>query len=481
MAVTSGVKSSYDITAAATTAGVGQAPDRRRLYDFSDRVAELAPEESPFFVYLSKVAKVPTDDPVFRFLENRSKIDWTTRNFKLAAHVNGESAVSAGSSYTFTVDADGATGGTDSGGASVDFLVKGMVFAVNTVSGSAGYSQTLVRVDSSPQDQGTSTTFQGKIVDVSNTTNSSGAITGEEILSNNDNCQVIGTSFAEGSGSPDAWSNEIEDDFGYTQIFKTAAEMSNTAIATRYRGYANEWERIWALKLREHKVDIERAMLFGQRARVSSVQYTEGIVGHILKNGTAQIGDAALSYSTGAPYYRSVEDSELTYDRLLSDMEVIFDPARGGASEKLVLAGLPVISFFNKLGSDSFLSTSMAHNANAALSGAATTTNQSPHRMNMSERAGAFGHKVMTIETIHGTMHLVKEPLFRGISANMMAMVDMSQVSYRPLVGNGLNRDTAILTNVQNADEDLRKDMILTEAGLEVTLPEAHALYHVEF
>ena len=481
MAVTSGVKSSYDITAAATTAGVGQAPDRRRLYDFSDRVAELAPEESPFFVYLSKVAKVPTDDPVFRFLENRSKIDWTTRNFKLAAHVNGESAVSAGSSYTFTVDADSATGGTDSGGASVDFLVKGMVFAVNTVSGSAGYSQTLVRVDSSPQDQGTSTTFQGKIVDVSNTTNSSGAITGEEILSNNDNCQVIGTSFAEGSGSPDAWSSEIEDDFGYTQIFKTAAEMSNTAIATRYRGYANEWERIWALKLREHKVDIERAMLFGQRARVSSVQYTEGIVGHILKNGTAQIGDAALSYSTGAPYYRSVEDSELTYDRLLSDMEVIFDPARGGASEKLVLAGLPVISFFNKLGSDSFLSTSMAHNANAALSGAATTTNQSPHRMNMSERAGAFGHKVMTIETIHGTMHLVKEPLFRGISANMMAMVDMSQVSYRPLVGNGLNRDTAILTNVQNADEDLRKDMILTEAGLEVTLPEAHALYHVEF
>ena len=481
MAVTSGVKSSYDITAAATTAGVGQAPDRRRLYDFSDRVAELAPEESPFFVYLSKVAKVPTDDPVFRFLENRSKIDWTTRNFKLAAHVNGESAVSAGSSYTFTVDADGATGGTDSGGASVDFLVKGMVFAVNTVSGSAGYSQTLVRVDSSPQDQGTSTTFQGKIVDVSNTTNSNGAITGEEILSNNDNCQVIGTSFAEGSGSPDAWSSEIEDDFGYTQIFKTAAEMSNTAIATRYRGYANEWERIWALKLREHKVDIERAMLFGQRARVSSVQYTEGIVGHILKNGTAQIGDAALSYSTGAPYYRSVEDSELTYDRLLSDMEVIFDPARGGASEKLVLAGLPVISFFNKLGSDSFLSTSMAHNANAALSGAATTTNQSPHRMNMSERAGAFGHKVMTIETIHGTMHLVKEPLFRGISANMMAMVDMSQVSYRPLVGNGLNRDTAILTNVQNADEDLRKDMILTEAGLEVTLPEAHALYHVEF
>ena len=475
MAVTSGVKSSYDITAAATSAGVGQAPDRRRLYDFSDRVAELAPEESPFFVYLSKVAKVPTDDPVFRFLENRSKIDWTTRNFKLAADVNGGAAVTAGSSYSVTADADGATGGTSSGGASVDFLVKGMVFAVNTVSGSSGYTQALIRVDSAPVDAGTSTTFTGKVVALS------GSSTAAKTLSNNDNCQVVGTSFQEGTGSPDAWSSEIEDDYGYTQIFKTAAEMSNTAIATRYRGYANEWERIWALKLREHKVDIERAMLFGQRARVSSIQYTEGIVGHILKNATVNTGDTALSYTSGAPYFRSVAEAELTYDRLLSDLEVMFDPARGGASDKLVLAGLPVISFFNKLGSDSFLSTSLAHNANAALSGANTTTNQSPHRMNMSERAGAFGHKVMTIETIHGTMHLVKEPLFRGISSDFMAMIDMSKVAYRPLVGNGLNRDTAILTNVQNADEDLRKDMILTEAGLEITLPEAHALYQVEF
>ena len=123
----------------------------------------------------------------------------------------------------------------------------------------------------------------------------------------------------------------------------------------------------------------------------------------------------------------------------------------------------------------------MSHNAHAALSASATQPNQSPHRMNMQERNGAFGHKVFTIETVHGTMHLVKEPLFRGMTSNFMAMVDMSQIAYRPLVGNGINRDTAILSNVQNADEDLRKDMILTEAGLEITLPESHSLYNVEF
>ena len=55
-------------------------------------------------------------------------------------------------------------------------------------------------------------------------------------------------------------------------------------------------------------------------------------------------------------------------------------------------------------------------------------------------------------------------------------MVDMDNVAYRPLVGNGVNRDTQIMTNVQSADEDLRKDMIMTEAGLEVSLPESHYL-----
>jgi hypothetical protein len=49
-------------------------------------------------------------------------------------------------------------------------------------------------------------------------------------------------------------------------------------------------------------------------------------------------------------------------------------------------------------------------------------------------------------------------------------------VWYRPLIGNGHNRDTYIKTNVQENDIDGRKDMILTEAGLEIDLPETHGL-----
>jgi hypothetical protein len=425
----------------------------RRLFNFSDRVADLAPDESPFFVYLSKVAKVPTDDPQFRFLEDRTKVSMTDRGFLLAG---SHSIPAAGSTLTYSVDT--------SGGASVDWLVKGMVFAVDYTENNSPET-IIVRVETAPTDAGSTSTFTGRTIS---------AIDGAETGADNAKCQVIGTSYAEGTGAPDVFSEELDNDFGYTQIFKTACEMSNTARATHYRGYADEFQRIWNLKLREHKVDIERAMLFGQRASQNGIQYTEGICGHVIKNGTSVVNDAALSYSSGAPYFRSSTAAELTYDRILSDFEVVYDPARGGTDSKLALASMPVLTFFNKLGADAFLNTSM-------MSGTSTAVNDvSNVRYNLSEKQGSYGHRILSVDTIHGTMNLVKEPLFRQFASGFLMMVDLDHVAYRPLVGNGVNRDTQIQTNVQSADEDLRKDMIITEAGLEVSLPETHYLLNLE-
>ena len=68
------------------------------------------------------------------------------------------------------------------------------------------------------------------------------------------------------------------------------------------------------------------------------------------------------------------------------------------------------------------------------------------------------------------------EPFLRGPYENYACAVDLSNVAYRPLVGNGQNRDTVIMTNVQANDSDSRQDMVLTEAGLEISLPETHAI-----
>ena len=475
MAVNQGQLKVTDVAQSASNSHAsahGTTPDNRRLYNFGDRIAELAPEESPFFVYLSKVSKVPTDEPVFRFLEDRSKTDWSDRTFLLGAAVNGSAAVSAGSSYSFTVDADNIQAGGDSTGLyAPQFLVKGMVFAVNTKTAAISdvdVSQVVVRVQSAPAISGTGGTdgiasFTGKILSLPADSGS----TDSDILDDNAKCMVIGTSFEEGSGSPDVFSGEIDDDFGYTQIFKTAAEMSNTAIATKYRGYADEWSRIWSLKLREHKVDIERAMLFSQRARQGSSQLTDGIVGHIIRTVTPSNDASKLSYSRGSSYFKSITTAEFSYDEILGDLEVLFDPARGGSGQKLCLAGLPVISYLNKVGSAGFLYQN-------------TVDGRVVNNFELEPRNGAFGHKIMELDTIHGSLAIVKEPLFRGYASGMMLIADMNNVAYRPLIGNGQNRDTHIISNVQQADEDLRKDMILTEAGLEVTVPESHCLYSFE-
>ena len=422
----------------------------RRLYNFSDRVADLAPVESPFFVYLSKVAKVPTDDPQFRFLEDRNKIAITDRSFLIQAAVT---LSAAGSLTTVTFDT--------AGGASVDWLVKGMVVAIGEDDDSTNQpAHNIVRIESL-SDSGSYTTAQVRTI------SKAGAASAELAIDDNTKCMVVGTSFEEGSGSPDVWSQELDNDYGYTQIFKTACELTNTARATRYRGYADEWQRIWNLKLREHKVDIERAMLFGQRASIQGIQYSEGIAGQIMKNSqsNAVVGGGQVAYNEGEAYFKSVTAAEWTYDDMLTDLEVIFDPARGGNSSKLALCSLPVISQFNKMGDGGFIDNSTA----------------STQAQYMIERAqGSFGHRVTKVDTIHGDITLIKEPLFRGLAAGFMCMVDLDHVSYRPLVGNGLNRDTHIITNVQSDDEDLRKDMILTEAGLEVSLPETHALFNLE-
>jgi len=417
----------------------------RRLFDFSDRIAELAPEESPFFVYLSKVAKVPTSDSQFRFLEDRTKIHMTDRSFLL----NGATTLLAeGSSQDLSFDT--------SGGASVDFLLPGMVVAIGNVDGNSVPTTANVRINS-VTDAGSTTTCNVTVIQHAGSTE----------VADDSKCTVIGTSFEQGSGSPDVFSQELDHDTGFTQIFKTACELTNTARATIYRGYADEFQRIWNLKLREHKVDIERAMLFGQKGTSNGIQYTDGIVGSTIRNGYANVVNdgSKLSYNMDKPYYKSSQTSELTYDDLLSDFEVIFDPARGGGRAKLALASRPVISHFNKLGSNSFIDGSISNN---------------DQRYNFPASQGAFGHLITKVQTIHGDVSLVAESLFRGFASGFMMMVDLDHVAYRPLVGNGINRDTSITTNVQQADEDLRKDMILTEAGLEVTLPETNALINLE-
>jgi len=94
-------------------------------------------------------------------------------------------------------------------------------------------------------------------------------------------------------------------------------------------------------------------------------------------------------------------------------------------------------------------------------------------------RKKVFGADVTTISTPFGHMNVTRNIHLDGSPIKILA-VNMKHVSYRPLVGNGLNRDTAIYVGVQtleNSGVDRRVDLIQTEAGMEFQMPESHAYW----
>ena len=441
----------------------------RRKFNFGERVAELAPMQSPFFVYLSKVAKKATNDPVFKFLEQRHQ--WQRRNFLVQTGdtLADGGAITANGTATLAADEDLVLHckydefGKISSSSPCNFILPGDVIALKAddgevyrfkvaedaafTSSTSSYSATSPAVAQVHHDTNGVTTINAEaciaLQDVPQDT----------VLSAGNQGQVIGSAWAEGTDSPIGWEDKLFDREGYCQIFKTGMNIfSGTALATEYRGIANEFQRIWQDKLMEHKMDIEQAMLFGYggssneaSATTAPVRYSWGMVPYTNTYGKVY----NMSYASSG------------YDAFLDAMEDFFAPEGGNSGNKLVLASRKVITYLNKLGSGSLLNNSVG---------------SSQYRLDVQNVPGAFGHTVTVVNTIFGNLHFVAEPLLRGPWEDYAVCVDIKNVAYRPLSGNGVSRDTFIETNVQDNGIDGRQDQIITEAGLEISLPETHAI-----
>ena len=442
--------------------------DTRRIFNFGERVAELSPQQSPFFVYLSKVAKKTTDDPVFKFLEQRHQ--WQRRNFQVSV-VNESAAMAAGDALDVsqaimsTVDVevmyDKYGKPTSTANDHVPFILDDQVIAIevdyaadgSTYSGSATHRAYCIASATATSTTDTTVTLTPYRIVTLAGANLAAVDTAKIKALAGAKAQVVGSAFNEGTGEPDGWEDKLYDREGYCQIFKTAMNLfSGTAMATRYRGHANEYQRIWRDKLMEHKMDIEHSMLFGigksaasEASGTNALRYSWGILPY-----TEQYGKIYnMSYSASG------------YDAFLDAMEDFFAPESGNSGNKLVLASRKVITYLNKLGSGSFLNNSVG---------------SSQYRLDVQNVKGSFGHQVTVVNTIYGNLHFVAEPLFRGMWEDYCVAVDMSNLAYRPLSGNGKSRDTFIETNIQTPGLDGRKDQIITEAGLEISLPETHAI-----
>ena len=434
--------------------------NNRRIFNFGERISELAPQQSPFFVYLSKVAKKSTDDPVFKFLEQRHQ--WQRRNFTVKTAIsNHNKAAGVVFAEDLVIECGYNSNGSIEANQPCPFITGGQNLAIETTEGVV-----IVRIAEAAV-QNTASVGTGLIYAEAGQTSIDATdifVVGKDMTATEDilvgaKGQVIGSAWAEGTTAPAGWEDALFDREGYCQIFKTAMNLfSGTAMATKYRGIADEYKRVWTEKLMEHKMDLEQGFLFG---RGVAGHATQGDTGATSEGGQTRYTHGIVPFTevNGKVYNMSYASSG--YDAFLDAMEDYFAPESGNSGNKLVLASRKVITYLNKLGAGSFLNNSIG---------------SSQYRLDVNNVPGAFGHNVTVVNTIYGNLHFVQEPLLRGPWENYAVCVDMANVAYRPLVGNGLSRDTFIETNIQANDEDGRRDQIITEAGLEISLPETHAV-----
>ena len=457
--------------------------DLRRKFNFGDRVSELSLSQDPFFRILSMVSKKPTDDPQFKFTERRGS--YHKRYAYIANHLAGFAGAGVtalantvgGASYLkmytdwnsagnkSNIFGQAATNYKDQSGSQPEFFIAGQILKVNTATShsqaaTSGYQ--LIKITDVDLSVSNYAQLTGVVIKASGADASScfmleeasitgvtgnGAAQSAEALDPFKN-YVVGTVFDEGSGYPETWDDQpFSTSYGRTQIFKTSMAMNNTDRATVLKYEGNEWARIWREKLIEHKWDIEQSLLFGQQNE--TYRTTQGAVDWVGTYGNAFSLDIATK----------------TQDDFLDDLSAYLDPRYNNGQATVFFVSTAVYNWLHKLGGyfNNNLSIGSNFRADFAVMG----------------KKKVMGLDATTISTVYGDMNVVRNIHLDGTNIKMLG-VNMKYCAYRPLVGNGINRDTSVYVGVQtleNSGVDRRVDQILTEAGMEWSCPETHAVW----
>ena len=492
--------------------------DLRRRYDFGDRFSELAIAQTPFFRLVSTMAKKPTDDPTFKFTEKRhsfmkryvyivgsiksaSSDVFADATLTKAAHatdapvVGSEVKLYAGTDYYSAGNIQNVKGqsngqikvGVD--GTRPQFLQPNQILKVpmTDTAGNAVNDYMLVRITAvdaavADKDLGVGGVSAAKLALITGKVlrMSSGAELASFSSNNKPDVEVyqediaeslegkrsyvVGTSYGEGSDLlGESWKdNPYSTGYGQTQIFRSEFGMTNTARATALKYEPNEWARTWKEKLIEHKWDIEWAGLFSSQVADGSVNHTQGALDYILNFGNIFELDLAS---------KSIDD-------FLQDMSQYFDPRYNQDGATVFLCSTAVFTWLHKLGG--FFKNNIGLGQVAAGSGATASNSQMfGADLAVTGRKKVMGLDVTEITTVYGKMNVARCIALDG-SHVKIAAINMNNVAYRPLVGNGINRDTSIyvgVKNLENTGTDKRVDMILTEAGFEYKMPESHAIW----
>lgn len=360
------------------------------VVDMSDDIALLQPNESPFMSFL-KIAKrsvKAAHNPKFEWLEDDLLPRWD--------------AVNNGSGYNAS--------------ATAIVVDNGLYFTPGDVIKVPRTGEALL-VTAADVGTNTLTVVRGY------------GTTAAAAINDNDPIVIIGNANAEGSGTREIRSTKEVPVYNYTQIFKTPFGVTNTENATKmYGGKDLSYQQMKGGV--QHKIDMARAFMFGERKyEVSSGKprrTTGGLLSFLNKN----------NYDAAGTLTQSEFDNNVA--------ETIF---KYGSKEKIILCSARFISVVN---------------------------GWAQGKLQVNNLAAKYGLKIFEYVTPHGTFQLMNESriLEGAVYGGYGVVIDPEYVFYRPLNG----RDTKLETNIQANDADQRTDQYITEAGLEVRNPEVHGI-----
>ena len=277
------------------------------------------------------------------------------------------------------------------------------------------------------------------------TTDPSGAYTSIEVargkgstaaaMNNGDGLVVCGTHHQEGAPIPTAISYDPTTTTNYTQIFRTAVFLTNTARATNLRTGSDMLER-QRETLEIHAIEREMAYIFGTGVEDTTGAQPERTTSGIVKLVTSNVTDFA---------------TELDVDTWETFLENVFED---GSSEKLCLCGNTALTNINKIG--------RIHG-----------------EIQMTPRGQTYGLSMRTYNTPYGDLQIMQHPLLskNATFASWGIVIDTQYLVDRILNGNGINRDTNYYENRQNPGDDTTKDEWLTESGLELQFESVNGVF----
>jgi len=276
---------------------------------------------------------------------------------------------------------------------------------------------------------------------------------------------VVGTAFGEGTKAATAWADEIAVVYNQCQIFKTACEVTGTLLEAALRGESDELARLRLQKSQEHKIQKERAFLFGRspinmKAGFADgslsdgadtdgkyVRSTMGIMAALEKHGNASGDDQNIF---------EITESSYKYSNFVDDMEKVFQYVPD-AGMKRAFCGAGALSYWSKM------------------SGASGLAGNSGWTVNLGDmKRDSLGFNYRVLETPHGALQLIPTPVMRGPYNKMMLVVSDENLFHAQY------RAPKFQANILTDDAyDGVKDQYFSDEGIGITLLESHKVFKV--